>query len=46
MDNIHSGKSKPLKELTSDYHSHTIEAKSKELLDEIEEALAQKGYLA
>ena len=46
MENIRTGKSKPLKELTADYHSHTIEAKSNEILREIKETLNQKGYLA
>ncbi|MGN0507023.1 MAG: transcription repressor NadR [Lachnospiraceae bacterium] len=35
----------PLKELTNDYHFHTVEAASEGILDEIEAALKEKGYL-
>lgn len=35
----------PLKELTNDYHFHTVEADSEQILDEIEEVLKEKGYL-
>ena len=35
----------PLKELTNDYHFHTVEAASEKILDEIEAALKEKGYL-
>lgn len=46
MENIKSGKSTPLLNVTSGYHFHTIGADSETILDEIEEALEQKGYLA
>ncbi len=36
---------KPLKELTGGYHIHTVEADSEEILDDIETALKNKGYL-
>lgn len=36
----------PLKELTNNSHFHTVEADSEAILDEIEEALRAKGYLA
>ena len=39
MEDIRSKKSKPLTDLTSGYHSHTISAKSVEDLNSIEEAL-------
>lgn len=42
---IKSGKSTPLKEVTSGYHYHTIAADSEETLDLIEQELAAKGYL-
>ncbi|MBO5032516.1 MAG: transcription repressor NadR [Lachnospiraceae bacterium] len=46
VDNINSGKSTPLLNVTSGYHFHKISADNEDILDEIEEALAQKGYLA
>lgn len=45
IENIKSGKSSPLKNITSDYHYHLIEAESDEILDSIEEELDKKGYL-
>ena len=46
LDDLSSGKSSPLKNITSGYHYHTIEADSEETLEEIENALAQRRYLA
>lgn len=46
MRDLKSGKSAPLMNVTSGYHFHHILAESEEVLDEIEEALNQKGYLA
>lgn len=46
VDNIRSGKSTPLLNVTSGYHFHTVSADSEAILDEIEEMLCQKGYLA
>lgn len=45
MEAIHTGKSSPLKKITSDYHYHRIEADSEAVLDMIEAALEEKGYL-
>ena len=45
MEEIRSGKSSPLKNITSGYHYHTVEADSEETLELIEEMLRQKGYL-
>ncbi len=45
LDEIKSGKSSPLKGLTSGYHYHTISADSEETLDLIERELDRKGYL-
>lgn len=45
MESLKSGRSTPLKRVTSEYHYHTIEAKNEEILDKIEKALAKKGYL-
>ena len=42
---IRSGKSSPLKNITSDYHYHVVEADSEETLDMIEKMLGQKGFL-
>lgn len=46
LENIRSGKSFPLLTVTSGYHFHRIAADTEAELDEIEEALRQKGYLA
>ena len=46
MESIRSGKSTPLLNVTSGYHFHTICADSEAILDEIEDMLSQKGYLA
>lgn len=45
VEEIKSGKSSPLLNVTSGYHYHKIEAESEEMLDEIEKALKEKGYL-
>lgn len=45
MEDIRNGKSSPLKNITSDYHYHTISADTEETLDLIEEELRKKGFL-
>lgn len=45
LDELKSGKSSPLKDITSGYHYHTILADSEETLDLIEQELRKKGYL-
>ena len=45
MADIRNGKSSPLKNITSDYHYHTVEADSVETLDIIENMLKAKGFL-
>lgn len=45
MKELNSGKSSPLKNITSGYHYHKIEAESEEMLKVIENALREKGYL-
>ncbi len=45
MDDIHSGKSSPLKNITSGYHYHTLTADSEETLDLIVAELKALGYL-
>lgn len=46
MEDISSGKSTNLKNLTSNYHYHTITAEDEQTLDLIQEELQQKGFLA
>lgn len=45
LEDISSGKSSPLKNLTSGIHYHTVQGDSKETLDIIEQELKKKGYL-
>ncbi len=45
MEGILSGKSSPLKNITSNYHYHTITAENEKSLNLIEQALNKKGYL-
>ena len=46
MEEISSGKSRELLNITSGYHYHTIEADSEEILDLIQEHLQEMGFLA
>lgn len=46
LDDIASGKSSPLMNVTSGYHFHHISAETSERLDDIEAALGARGYLA
>jgi len=46
MDQIKSGKSTPLKNVTSGYHYHTIRADSEEILELIHDELYKLGFLA
>ena len=45
VQDIRSGKSSPLKNITSGYHYHTVDADSGETLDLIEDMLRKKGFL-
>jgi len=45
IEDMNSGVSTPLKNITQGYHYHTVEAHNTETLDEIEKALKDKGYL-
>lgn len=45
ISDIESGKSEPLKNLTSGLHFHRVEAESEEILDVIEQELKERGYL-
>jgi len=46
MDNLASGKSSLLKNVTGGYHYHTVSAESEEILDYIHDALKERGFLA
>jgi hypothetical protein len=45
MNGIKSGKSTPLKNITSGYHYHTISAESDEIITLIKDGLQKLGYL-
>lgn len=45
LDDIRSGKSSPLKNITSNYHYHNISADSEETLDMVEQVLNEKKFL-
>lgn len=45
LQGIRNGKSSPLKNITSGYHYHMVEADSEITLDMIEEMLREKGFL-
>lgn len=45
IQDIKSGKSSPLKNITANYHYHRVEADNEETLDMIEEMLRSRGYL-
>ena len=46
LEQIRTGKSTPLLNITSGYHFHHISADSEAILDEIRDALREKGFLA
>ncbi len=46
MEQLKTGISKPLKDVTSDYHYHTITADSEQILDQIQAELNSRGFLA
>lgn len=46
LEGVRSGKSTELMDITGGYHYHTIRAESDEMLDRIERALAERGYIA
>ena len=46
MEELKSGHSSLLKNVTSGYHYHTVKAESEVILDEIQEELAKAGFLA
>lgn len=46
FENLKDSKSVLLSSVTSGYHFHTVLGESEDILDEIEQALKEKGYLA
>ena len=46
IEGVRTGKSSELMNITGGYHYHTIRAESKEVLDQIEQALSKRGYIA
>ena len=46
LEGLSTGSSSLLKNVTGGYHYHTIEAESEEILDDIQNGLAEKGFLA
>jgi transcriptional regulator of NAD metabolism len=46
LKKIETGKSRPLMNITSGYHYHTVLAENEETLDEIQDALEECGFLA
>jgi len=46
MESLNTGCSSLLKNVTDGYHYHTVAADSEAILDEIQESLWEKGYLA
>ena len=46
LQDVSSGKSHLLKNTTSGYHYHTVTADSEEILDMIQDALTERGFLA
>ncbi|MBQ8573061.1 MAG: transcription repressor NadR [Ruminococcus sp.] len=46
IEGVRSGKSTELMNITGGYHYHTVSADSEEILDKIEKALDEKGYIA
>ena len=46
IEGVRSGKSTELMNITGGYHYHTVRAESESVLDEIEQALKAKNYIA
>ena len=46
IEGVRSGKSTELMNITGGYHYHTVRAESEQMLDEIEQALKSKSYIA
>ena len=46
LEGVRTGKSTELMNITGGYHYHTVRAESEEILDRIENALTERGYIA
>ena len=46
LEGVRTGKSSELMNITGGYHYHTVKADSKEVLNRIESALQEKGFIA
>jgi transcriptional regulator of NAD metabolism len=46
IESVRCGKSTELMNITGGYHYHTVRADSEEILDKIEKALDERGYIA
>ncbi len=46
LEGVRTGKSTELMNITGGYHYHTVRAESEEILNEIEQALTSKNYIA
>lgn len=46
IEGVRTGKSTELMHITGGYHYHTVRADSEEILDKIEKALSERGYIA
>lgn len=46
MENFSKGNSSPLENITDGYHYHTVEADREEILDDIQQELSRRGFLA
>ena len=46
IEGVRTGKSTELMNITGGYHYHTIRAESEEVLDQIENVLEERGYIA
>ena len=46
IEGVRTGKSTELMNITGGYHYHTVRAESEEILDKIEKALNDRGYIA
>ena len=45
LETLKKGRSSPLKNVTSQYHYHTVAAVGNDVLDKVEKMLDEKGYL-
>ena len=46
LEGVRTGKSSELMNITGGYHYHTVKADSEEVLNRIESALQEKGFIA